>query len=374
MRVTLVGSRAGIGGTERHLASLVRGLPPRGFEVELVTSEMGPLSELARGCGVTSTIVPRPGRMAYLAGLTRHLARTRPHVVHAHSGRLPCLAARLAQVRWILDTRHGHLDPGLEPGRDERLQDERLSRERRLRWQLEGWKGRLAHVTLTVCRTDARTLVERGGLPAGRVRTVYNGVRTGGVEASPGRFHSPGLLGWVGRMSEQKAPERVLELLAALVSEPRLNTTTRRLLRIQMVGDGPLRPQLEIEAERLGIEDRVEFLGALPDPLPVIRQFRVLLLPSRREGLPYVLLEGLAAGTPVLATPVGGNGEVLTGDLEPCLLPWSPAGWADVLVALLGSEEQWTRAHDAALVRVEAFSEEEMVDRIAAIYRQGPGG
>ena len=105
MRVTLVGSGAGIGGTERHLASLVRLLPGRGFAVELITSERGELTRMASDSGAISTVIPRPGRLSYLIRLTAHFRRTRPDVVHAHSGRLPCLAARLARVPWVLDTR-----------------------------------------------------------------------------------------------------------------------------------------------------------------------------------------------------------------------------------------------------------------------------
>jgi glycosyltransferase involved in cell wall biosynthesis len=408
-RVTIVGSGAGIGGTERHIAGLLAGLPPLGFAVELVTSEVGPLGAHARAHGAAWTVVLRPGPIRYCLALTRHFRRTRPDVVHAHAGRLPCLAARLAGVPRILDTRHGHLDPRLgdevsdPPERRPRLEGRDGDRgrdrgrvARTWRWRLEGFKGRLAHVTLTVCEADAEILVRRGGLPAARVHAVPNGLAAADL-AGPGpdadtlptalpqpdtlrtalpqpaaqseRPRAAGLLGWVGRMTEQKAPERALHVLHELLQTRDLPDSVRAGLRLVFVGDGPLRSALVAEAEALGVAARVEFRGPLADPRPALRELRVLLLPSRREGLPYVLLESLAAGTPVLATPVGGNAEVLNGELSRGLLTWERSAWGAAAARLLRDDAAWARASSAGLLRIRDFGEDRMVEQIARFYR-----
>lgn len=372
LRVTIVGSGAGIGGTERHIAALVAGLRHRGFEVELVTSEKGPLGAEARANGAAWTVVLRPGPVRYCLALALHLRRTRPDVVHAHAGRLACVAARLAGVPWIVDTRHGHLDPGLWC--DEAMAGWMVRWRTAWRWRAEGLKGRFAHFTLTVCQADAAVLIRRGGLPKERVRAVYNGL--GHRERSPVAAvvdeHAPNVIGWVGRMAEQKAPERALHLLHELVHASDLPDPVRDRLRLVFVGDGPLRSALDGEAVTLGIRNRVEFRGPLSDPLPALREFRLLLLPSRREGLPYVLLESLAVGTPVLATPVGGNAEVLHGDLGGGLLAWDRAAWAREAARLLLDETAWSKVSVEGLRQVRAFDEARMVEAIAEAYRREP--
>ncbi len=96
---------------------------------------------------------------------------------------------------------------------------------------------------------------------------------------------------------------------------------TRAPHRLDVVGDGALRPALEAQARALGLGERVRFLGRLEPGAPVIAFLRAhdaLVVPSRTEGLPRVLLEGMATGLPCLATPVGGIPEILPTE---CLVP-----------------------------------------------------
>ncbi|MCB9462724.1 MAG: glycosyltransferase [Candidatus Eisenbacteria bacterium] len=407
-RVTLVGSRAGIGGTERHLASLVRGLPRRGFEVELVLSEGGALTEIAAASGVRVVCLERHSRSAYFRKLAGHLRRTRPNVVHAHTGRLPCLAARVAGVPLVLDTRHGNLDLRLDPNEDVRPEGAEFQPglSERAAWRIEGAKTALSDLTLLVCERDRTNLVRFGGVAREKTRVVLNGIsldgaRTGGrlsndaftepgstdgasshgapVEGTgPAQSDAPLVIGWLGRMAEQKAPERVIELFAWLVGvsdsgEPSLPSRVGERLRLAMYGDGPLRPELESLAARLGVAERVSFPGPTNDVLGALGGLGLFLLPSRKEGLPYVLLEAMAAGGPTLSTPVGGIAEVLTGDLAEGVVPWRLDAWGAVAVRWLVDPAHRERLRSASRERVRGFDEDDMVNEIAAIYREGSG-
>ena len=80
---------------------------------------------------------------------------------------------------------------------------------------------------------------------------------------------------------------------------------------MSFVGDGPDRPALEAAAARLGVADRVRFHGLVPDAWRLLRAFDVLLLSSRSEGTPMILLEAMFAGVPIVSTAVGGVPDLL---------------------------------------------------------------
>lgn len=104
-----------------------------------------------------------------------------------------------------------------------------------------------------------------------------------------------------GRLTEQKGFDRLLNMFAELPGE----------IRLRILGDGPLRSQLQCQANELGVSDRIEFLGFQNNPWCFYAAADAFLLPSRWEGMPNVALESLACGTPVIATPeAGGIGEV----------------------------------------------------------------
>lgn len=363
--VMMVVDRAGWAGTERHVGGLLRALASAGHSLSLVASEEGPLLAEARGLGIPVNIVSRTSTVSYILDLKRLLERARPAVLHAHAGRVPCLAARWAGVRSIVETRHGL------PERDRRLY--RLIPAAR-RW--EAWKCVLAHRTLAVCQADAEWL--RGaGLDAARIRIARNGLKAlEPSEPAPGEERraagrrllgipeSARLLGLVGRLAPEKAPDRFLDLVA------RLSRDDPQCIGV-VVGRGREEARLRARASGLGIERRLLWLGARPDAERLIAALDLLLLPSRYEGLPFVLLEALRAGVPALCTPVGGVPELLEGTmLSQGCLPWSLERWARYAAAALASE-RWRRDWAvAARARAEQYPETETVAAVAAVYRE----
>lgn len=114
--------------------------------------------------------------------------------------------------------------------------------------------------------------------------------------------------GYVGRLSEEKRPHLLLEMMVHLPSHRRLN----------VVGDGPLRPQLERRARELGLmtgdpaRDRVRFLGPMPASPLVYRSWQLTVLCSAYEGFPLAALESLASGVPCVAVPIPALKEMLS--------------------------------------------------------------
>jgi glycosyltransferase involved in cell wall biosynthesis len=385
--VVLVIHGAGWAGTERHVRTLVRGLTRRGRQVDLVVSEDGPLAEEARAIGAGVQIVPRPDPAGYVLALRRWLRAERPAIVHAHSGRLACLAARWAGVPAILETRHG-IPERLRP----------LYRIVPAARSWEGWKCRLAHRTLTVCEADARWLVG-AGLSAANVRVVRNGLPAPPGDREEGNRPSEDaakarsrwglpreavLVGFVGRLAPQKAPERFLETLAPLLTSREESggaTPPSGALRSGgaagatrfgvVCGSGPEERRLRGLARRLGIEDRLLWLGAHADARPLIPALDLLLLPSRWEGLPYVLLDAMEAGVPALCTPVGGVPELLCGDeLGEMCLAWNAREWTERARRMLVQPAARAAWAQAARGKVRGLTEEAMLDQLEAVYAE----
>src|SRR5207302_2739499 len=133
---------------------------------------------------------------------------------------------------------------------------------------------------------------------------------------------------------------------------------------------GAFRRELERDAERLGVADRVVFAGFRPAVAAELGEVDALVLPSSIEGLPVVVLEAMKQAKPVIATPVGGTPELVvdgvTGTLVP---PGDTAALADALAWLVDHPEPAARMGEAGRRRVaERFSEEAMTRRVLELY------
>jgi glycosyltransferase involved in cell wall biosynthesis len=140
-----------------------------------------------------------------------------------------------------------------------------------------------------------------------------------------------------------------------------------------LAGTGALRDDLEAEATRLGLAERVRFLGLRRDRETLYAAMDLFVLPSYWEGLSLALVEALGAGRAVVATRVGGNPEVVqdgrTGLLVP---PDDPHALADALAGLAQDRERRLSLGEAAAADARArFSIEQHVSQLAALYRQG---
>ena len=163
----------------------------------------------------------------------------------------------------------------------------------------------------------------------------------------------------------------VNHLLDAFARLPARQETDRLLL----VGGGRLEPDLRAQADRLGVADQVRFVGHQKDVRPFLRAADYLVLPSLSEGLPNSVLEAAAAGLPVVATRVGGVPEVIIHDVNGLLVePGSADSLADAMQMLHGDPER--RAAIARAARETArkqFSIDRMVAEHESLYAQLTG-
>jgi glycosyltransferase involved in cell wall biosynthesis len=141
-------------------------------------------------------------------------------------------------------------------------------------------------------------------------------------------------------------------------------------LRLVLVGDGPLRKELEAYARGIGPSNSVMFLGERKDIAEMLSVFDLFILPSLTEGISITLLEAMAAGTPVVASEVGGNPEIVGNEKTGLLLPLhNKQQWIEAIRSLINNENKRKSLSQMARSEIsERFNLGKMVENYEKIY------
>jgi len=176
-----------------------------------------------------------------------------------------------------------------------------------------------------------------------------------------GESQTPVVL-FVGRLVKEKGVDRLLRVWESLPGHERM------LLLI--VGDGPLRADLESQTKNLRLFPSVQFLGHQTDVSKLYAMADLFVLPSNTEGMSNSLLEAMAAGLPVVASNVGGNRDVIKHQQSGFLVDWEDTELcAGILLSLLADPELRQRIGNAARTHVSAFAMEDVTKRYQNLYR-----
>jgi len=365
LRVLLVAAATGTsGGGERHVADLIEALPARGIEVALACPAGGDLGRLAHDRGVRHFEAPIAAGFSssQLRALHASIVAAPWNVVHAHGSRAAAFA-RAADPhgrRRIVYHVHGiHVDRAGRVARRTAL----LAVERTLRPNTARF--------ITVCHADAVRGARLGLVSPSRTITIHNGIASPPVPAPSGRFRrelhvSDGvpLVLNVGRFHEQKDQTTLLKAWRSVAA-------AHPEAVLALVGSGPLGLELRSQAAAAGIAGSVRFAEPRASLLDAYADADVFALSSRWEGLPYVLLEAMAHGLPVISTAVDGVPEVVTGGVTGLLVPPSDAGaLGRALIGLLDDPARRLSLGAEAQGRVAAdFALDRMIDGVLAVYR-----
>lgn len=187
-----------------------------------------------------------------------------------------------------------------------------------------------------VCNSDAasKRLIAQG-LPEGKIAVIRNGLAPEGFAAvAPALPRRPGCVrvGMIARMNSASKNHSLLLRAAARIK------ASAPQLEFVLVGDGPLRPNLEREAASLGLGDRVRFLGDRHDIPAILASLDVTALPSDSESLSNAVIESMAAGIPVVASRVGGNPELLSEERGTLVPAGDESSLAEAIVRLVENE------------------------------------
>lgn len=221
---------------------------------------------------------------------------------------------------------------------------------------------------VAVSRTLA-DLLERKGTPRDRISIIPNASAPAGAPFSAAEARralgvpaGAFCIGWVGRLSAEKAPDLLISALPAL----------RGLgVHAAIIGDGRERAPLERRIAELSLNHQATLHGPLPDAGRYFAAFDVFVLSSRSEGMPMVLFEAMSAEVPIVATTVGGVPEVVGPDEALLVPPEEPDALADAIRRVLAEPQAARRRAIAARERLARdFGADAWLDRYEALYRR----
>jgi glycosyltransferase involved in cell wall biosynthesis len=362
------------GGGERGFLQLIRSLPGEGWTVSVAAHPGGLFEVQARAAGAEFLGMDMSSRagLATIVRLWRLVRTGRFTVVHSQGARADFFA-RMASL----------VVPGVRLVSTVQMPVDGFAVSR-VRGSVYRFFDRLARTRvdrfIVVSQALKRRLVESWGVPEARVALIHNGVETDRlVPASDsddrrrlrqdlGLPEHARLLCAVGRLVWQKGFEHLLLALPGVLARvPEVG--------LAIVGEGPLRAELEGRARRLGLAERVRFLGFRSDVPSLLRGCDVLAVPSLQEGFPMITLEAMALGVPIVASDIEGVAEQLDHDREALLVPpGEPKALTGALLALLQDSALRRRLGEAARRRaVEAFDASRAISATRRLYAELAG-
>ena len=363
MRILLVYDHLDTGGAQTHGLALAHELLKAGHTL-CIASRGGDLEPRFAQLGVTILRWPAPSR-AHPLQLARSFFRARkilrevrPAVIHAHAvlpGLIFSLAARSrSSGHWpgrrppLVITPHRSWDSLYQPTTSRSFY-------------------RLLHFAaddVIAISTGFYHELTAHGIPSARCHLIRNGIDVNAYDA-PANNPAPLVVGTIGRLIEQKGLDVFIEA-AGLIAVQRSD------VEFQIAGEGPLREALEQQIAALGLTDRIHLLGNRSDVPKLLRQFSVFVSSSRWEGMPYAVLEALAARRPVVATRVLGSEELIQGGVTGLLVPpTDPAALSEAIEQLLNDRGLAHTLAEAGRALVEReYNQSNMAVQIMQLYQQ----
>src|SRR5215211_6329433 len=359
-----------IGGMQNHTAELTRALDRRGV-VQTVLTTRPPTAPYFQRLGDHARVIRlglpiRRFRQLYApqAAIIAPILAARSDVVHVHLGEdlavLPIggAAARLHRLPLVL-TIHTSLRHTLA------VSDLRSALLKTIGGLIERW-GEHSAEAVSVITSRLHRLLLSDGVDENRVHLIPPGVNLslfeGPFEDPFAGIRRPRVL-FVGRLAPQKGVSTLVEAAGLLKDSS---------AQVLLVGDGPERSKLERHAERLGVDDRLHFVGFFAhERLPaVFAHADLLVLPSLYEELGTVLLEAMQAALPIVASRTGGIPDVIEDGVNGMLVPpGDPEALARAIDRLLADRALANRLSEGAQKRGKDYDWEVLAGRVLQVYR-----
>ena len=346
-----------VGGAERAFVQIAIGLKTRGWDINVISlRDAGPLAEPLRRAGISVEALQcgGPADIRAIGRMKHSLLKNPPAVLltFLHQANIVGrLAAKSAGVKTVVC--------GV------RVADRRWS----VRIPEALTKQRVTHY-VAVSKSVAKIHCDICRIAPHSMTAIYNGVDFQAIDTAVpfprceiNCSDDDQVILCVGRLSHQKSPLDVVEAFKTLSALDPIGHQHRKLV---FVGDGPLKPALQTLIQKQQLQEHVYLLGWRSDVASVMKSSTVLVLASKWEGLPNVILESQAAGLPVVASAVDGCREVIEDGATGLLFPAGDTdALASVLRELLGSSNGPNAAAEQLRSRLSSSAREFVESRFS---------
>ncbi|UCC38729.1 MAG: glycosyltransferase family 4 protein [Candidatus Aminicenantes bacterium] len=360
------------GGGERVFSQIIRGLSKERYNISVAGNPGGILEEKLKKIDLKIEPVDMASRynLGAISQIKKIIKAKNVHIVHSQGGRADFFArqaARSAKVPIIISS-IAMLVEGYDVS----------TLKKGFYVFIDRWTEKKVDKFIILSEPLRQTLIEKHKIPPEKIVKIYNGIETEeydpNIQGITNKKHKVRIelglkndipvIGAIGRLVWQKGFEFLIQAIPNIIEFfPEA--------KFLIVGEGPLRKELEGLSERLRVKDNIIFAGFRSHIKEILASIDILAMPSLLEGLPLVLLEGMAMAKPIVATKIDGITEVLENGKTGLLVsPESTGELAEAIIEILTNK---TKAdllgQNARRLAVEKFSVKKMVEQTEEVYK-----
>ena len=350
-----------MGGAEKQLFQLVRSIDKKKFQPVVISlSEDGFWAEEIRKIGIQVMEIRRHKSKEFnrLIKLIKFLRKEKPDIVHTYlfsANTYGRIAAILAKIPVIIASERNAGEMGKDKNRYMIYIDKILS----------------LFSDGIICNSlhCSNNLITKYSFDVKKVFIVHNGINgndyLGESRCSSSTKSLPKVIGTIGGLNQKKNHKLFLSIAKAV-----LDMSENKNIKFLVIGDGPLKKELETHSKHLGIGDNVIFTGERTDIPELLHSMDIFVMTSSYEGLSNTIMEAMSAGLPVIATNVGGNSELIVNGESGFLCASNNAiVFSEKVLSLINNEDKARQMGEHGKRRIEEeFGVERMVSETETIY------
>lgn len=369
-KILFVITKAEIGGAQKYVLDCVQAAKNDGYDVMVASERNSYLYEALSELAIPFKELPSLQRnvnarmdLRLFFELLSLFRKEKPDVLHLNSskvGAMGAFAGRCARVKNIIFTAHGWA-----------FNEPRSAWERRMIVAISKFAALFQHAIICVSEFDRAAALHHRIAPAEKLITIHNGINPRAIPFLPkkeareklGIPEDAYVIGTIANFYKTKSLDT---LVLAAISSANLEN-----IRFIIIGDGPEKEMVERLVEKYQLTKQFMLPGVIQDANTYLKAFDLFVLPSKKEGLPYALLEAMAAHLPCIASDVGGIPEIITNDHNGIVIKNLTPGKLWSAIAELMKEKKKARSMGAQAYETieKQFSLDVMRTKTLALYR-----